>query len=704
MFPIEILLNIFQRLPHKSLAQVSLVCKDWYLAARSPILYRTLLIHNKKQLYKFIQTATIFSTQPPGHFVQHLILDDYFELDRLTNDDIKLLFATCPNITHIAGERIMFPSNVKSLAKSSIWHQFTHLPLWFTNKNKNWYEMVQQNNRYISLEFSITPEMFQPTIAVTIGDNIDNHDSHKPFIQIQKDQQIQRRKIKDYFIYEADDYDDLTNKDVIKTIDDEEYICYYSKILTFSTTFECLNNLWINFGGYNFSNRCYFYSKDLELDERTIESIHQFCPALESLTIQNLYMNVSAHYQNNVKSFLPTIKPCLSLKQLSLIDWFPKHNDCFDYIATKYSNLSELSLSLHLSIHPILDYTVINEMEGCKFGAGLQKIAAAPSVNPHLAKLSIDFNYSICVSEMDDIYRYKIFAWINNEFITSCLAYHPRLLLKLKYQQDLHDLIKYNIKDQLIDEIRQDHLCMNHLEELILLNEIGLMDTYIYFKKIADSGINYNNLTTLVIKYKYKECFGFYIWLDLFPNLKKMHLGGKIYIDLQQQLLQEQQKKIYKLEELEIKGGTVLLNNGFTSLGYACPLLHTLKLVESFINDSCFQQQQQHPTDVIIMDTPHLKLHRLVIMDIKTAKYNNFPIDVKRPFELIVTEAKKSNANGDDQPFIISSSSLDREKEGSKEKRKCNESERYIEKCFGEMFPSIKMILNCEHLDIVDCI
>ncbi|CAO3651062.1 unnamed protein product [Cunninghamella echinulata] len=699
MLPTEILINIFQHFSHKSLAQVSLVCKDWYLAACSPILYRTLLIHNKRQLYKFFQTTTLFNTQSPGYFVQHLILDDYFQWDRLTRDDIIFLFITCPNITHIAGEKIMFPSNFISLAESSIWHQFTYLPLWFTNKNKDWYKMIHQNNQYISIEFSITPEMFQSTTTTTSTVNVDHHDHHKSLIQIQQDQQIQRRKINDYFIYQADDHNGFVNKDIIEIIDDEEYVCYYNKIFTFSTTFMHLKHIWINFGGYNVSNKCYYYSKDLELDERTIESIHHSCPVLESLTIQNLYMNISAQYKNNMKSSLSTVKPCLSLKQLSLINWYPKHTACFDYIATKYSNLSELSLLLQSSIHPITKYALINEIEECNFGAGLQKIAAAPAVNPHLSKLSIDFNYSHSQNKTNDT---KVFAWINNEFIASCLAHHPRLLLKLKYQRSLHDLIIYNFKRQLKEEIQQDYSCMSHIEELGLLNEFSIIDTYICLKKMTDFGINYNHLSTLVIKYEYKECFGFYIWLDLFPNLKKMHLGGRMYIDLQQQ--QEQQNKLYKLEELEIKSSTIFLNNGFTSLGYACPSLHTLKLMKAIIKDDSFQQQQQDTTDIIMMDTPHLKLHRLAIMHIKTSNNENIPIYTKRPFELIVTETKNTNVNGDNQPFIISSASLDQEKENLKEKKIYNESKRVIKENSSEIYPSIKMILNCEYLAMFDYI
>ncbi|CAO3651066.1 unnamed protein product [Cunninghamella echinulata] len=710
MLPNEIILSIFQHLSHKFLAQVSLICKEWYLVSRSPIFYHTLYIHNKKQLYKFITTTILVNNKHPGYFVQHLILDDYFQRDPLTTADLELLSASCPNIFRIDAEENMIQCDSLSFTKNSIWQQLRYLPLWFTNKYKDWYKMVQQDNQHISLEFTITPDMFQHTITT----NNSGH-QYKSFIHIQNNPHLQKQKRNEGFTYGMDDsnFDEML-KNIIQTIDGEEYIYYQSKVFLFSTTFMHLKHLLLNFRSYSSEYNHHILPYSLELDERTIEAIHQSCPVLESLELDSFSMNISTQYRKMMKppppssSHLSTAltvsaNPYLLLKKLSLINCLLCHQNCFHFFATKYPNLSDLSLCL--VIDPKMN---INYIKKEIYKEGFQEMLSAYT---SLSKLSLDFgtldswvSNPITPSMIEE-------AWVSEEFI-SWLTNHPDILMNFTYESDIDKFIDttYQQKEEHKEKMKQKKIYLNRIEKLIL--HYNSSDTFLALENMTHFGISYDYLTTLVIQNVGFNWGGidfiFYKWLDLLPHLKKLkfkeedniwtdsHLYSTIDLRLEQE---QQQNKTYKLEELEIAYATLLLRDGFTCLGHLCPSLHTLKLNNIYIEDDHVQQQKN--TDIIVMDAPHLKLNQLFIGNIMI-KSTLDPLGIKeRAYELIVTETKNIHDNNRHQSFIINLPAFGQQN-CLKYKMEYTKDDFALKKNAEEEYPCIKIILNCEYVDMID--
>ncbi|KAI9304525.1 hypothetical protein BJ944DRAFT_266705 [Cunninghamella echinulata] len=711
MLPNGILIIIFQYLSHRFLAQISLVCREWYLVSRSSLFYHTLYIQNKKQLFKFIITTGLVNNKHPGHFVQYLILDDYFQWDPLTTTDLELISVSCPNIFRINARENMFHCDSLSLTKNNIWQRLTYLPLWFTNKNKDWYKIVQRSNQYISLEFAITPDMFQP-IAMT--DNCDHQ--HKSFIHIQNDPHLQTQKWNEDFIHEinTNDFDD-TVKNIIQNIGGKEYIYYQSKILLFSTTFMHLKHLLLNFENYSTEYNHHILPYSLGLDERTIEAIHQSCPVLESLELDSFSMNISMQYRRAMKPSLSlsptsttlalTENPCLFLKKLSLMNCRLFHQNCFHFFATKYPNLADLSLCL--VIDPEMN---INQIKKEAYKRGFLEMLSAYT---YLSTLSLDFAVTKNWCDYHTTLSMREETWVNEEFMF-WLASRPDILMDFKYKSLVNKFIDttYQQKEEYKEEMKHKYIYLDRINKLILYYISS--DTILYLKNMTHFGINYDYLTTLVIQNIDNTWYGidfkFYEWLDLLPNLKKLHLkdddnisinfGLCSTIDLRQEPAQ-QQNTTYRLEELEIIYAKVLLRNGFTHLGHLCPSLHTFKLNFIYIEDDCFEHQKT--TDIIVMDTPHLKLNQLFIKNIMTPSTLDLYGDKIRPFELIVTETIKIGNHNHNQPFVINLPAYD-QKYRIKHKMEYIKDDFVLKENADEDYPNIKIILNCEYVDMICCI
>ncbi|CAO3640604.1 unnamed protein product [Cunninghamella echinulata] len=311
-------------------------------------------------------------------------------------------------------------------------------------------------------------------------------------------------------------------------------------------------------------------------------------------------------------------------------------------------------------------------------------------------------------------------AWKDNGFL-SWLSNKPHPLKSLTYHHDWIRLIENDSeiknnenKDQL-SVLKQKYSFMDHLQELKLINERLIHKAFTNLSFMFKKGVYYNQLTTLNIIFTNEHpieeiLINFYSWLDLFPNLKKLMIeenNNMVYkgmdkrnlrIELQRQV--QQQNKIYPLEELNIIGAELLLVNGLTGIGHACPSLKKLRLIDVLVSDG--YDTINDNADVIIMDTPHLKLDEFVIANMYTAANKDIPKNIKRSFELITTESFKRNDNRD-QHFTIKLPSLC---EKGHVPYWCRIKRRtydiYDNK--DKEYPSIQVILNCEHVDFIYCI
>ncbi|CAO3653368.1 unnamed protein product [Cunninghamella echinulata] len=77
-----------------------------------------------------------------------------------------------------------------------------------------------------------------------------------------------------------------------------------------------------------------------DLDERTLENIHQQCPSLENLRLANFAMNIS----DGFNILLTELNPALSLKKLDLCGEIFDERSC-KYLSMKYPQLKTLLLN-----------------------------------------------------------------------------------------------------------------------------------------------------------------------------------------------------------------------------------------------------------------------------------------------------------------------------------------------------------------------
>ncbi|CAO3640600.1 unnamed protein product [Cunninghamella echinulata] len=298
---------------------IKIVCQD--------LSHRDLFnIYNKKQLNKFIDFAITTTTtiskvnsQPVCNLVKQIIIDDFYKWDNLTQQDLKCLHNACPNIKSLDGFELVSTIGGLTFYELPNWHQWVQVPRWLTERDRQLYQCIQPNNNYQSLEFSVLREMVQWT-----DDNHGNNEKTKNkkgfYLQGWKDNQLQKLKACDCF-FAFNSHNIPQPQPAVTTengLEEVNYYYYYSQIITLPTTisFMHLNHLLLDFEEWNRTSTSQL--DILKFDERIIESIHQACPILGSLHLREFNMNLSNQYRTFMKSTSSTIKPCLTLKQLTL--------------------------------------------------------------------------------------------------------------------------------------------------------------------------------------------------------------------------------------------------------------------------------------------------------------------------------------------------------------------------------------------------
>ncbi|CAO3640608.1 unnamed protein product [Cunninghamella echinulata] len=691
------------------------VNNNWYIIC-STFFYRTLKFYYKEQLYKFIEfaTTTKINQQPICNLVRHIILDDCFERDPLIQANLKRLHDTCPNISSIDCQRHFNISKDLNFSELSNWFKWSKLPFWITKHDKKWYQYIQPHNNYTSLGICIKKNMVQWADQHD-GNSNDNNDKKKNecafYLQGWKINQLQKLKIHSSFIFPRFqhklDVERIESSNEDNEDDDKAYFYYYyyNKMVTLPATisFIHLKHLLIDFYELCKNHREKLYG--LNFDERIIESILQSCPDLESLHMNHFYMNLSNSYQTLVNEttasvLSPTIKPYLPLKSLTLESCTFLHPECFDYFGIKFKNLS--TLSLYTNMNSFTNTEICNKYQISYYNM--------LSAFYHLSTLSTsshfwEIEYYTC-GNPETWKDTKLLYWLSNKPkpLTSLTCYYNLLSLTEDVIDD-----KYN-DDQQLKKLKQKYSYIAHLQELKLMNQRYLNEPFINLTSMFKIGICFGNLTTFIIEYTFlfppeDNCIQLYSWLDLLPNLKKLIIhdtlpymfdSNKKNFILELHQHHQQRNKTYPLEELIIRNAELSLVNGLTGLGYTCPSLKKLRLIDVLISDG---YHTRNNADIIVMDAPHLKLDEFIIKNMITTTNKDIPGNIKRSLELMVTESNSRNTNRH-QSFTIKSPLLC-EKKDSNGQNVCNRSGYKIYECQDYIYSTIKIILNCEYADLV---
>ncbi|KAI9306529.1 hypothetical protein BJ944DRAFT_263427 [Cunninghamella echinulata] len=674
-FPNEILEHIFTYLSHWNKTQCALVDKKWNDILRLPLFYKTITIYNSKQLEKFIQMATtVYINQHlVGFFVENLLLEGYCNGLEDNQDIIPLirrLNVACPNVNYIDSILSVYGHSPYDF---SLWPNLKTIPGWVQNRDKNWYQRISNhNNKYTSLEFNINNNMIAqlhpPTEEEEEEEEKEKGEDTK-LILFEKDQHMELRKLTDYPIAKhylnIHDINDNDRIDII--INNEEYTHYSGSIMSFSikvkANFMHLKDLTIGFQQCAYYVYCFGEEIRFEMDERTIENIHQSCPQLESLALKDIVINISNQYiqhkllSSPASSDLFMYQPCRSLKKLTLHQLSPQHPYCFDYFSKKYPQLTNLNMQLII-------LTWDNESTAFNKECELSLMDMITHY-PNLSSLSVGM-MDPTFDSMASLHWIEPF-WNHSAFF-KWLSQNPTQLRSLAYPFSFHTIEKNNDDNNGVvnkynrflplpldtpdtnndntdddddeneeeSEIKQRYAYLDHIKELNLVNEFNSNETYhyLFYIKEIKHYTNFLNLTSLHLKHfglafgKWKAKRGpldIYSWLKLFPNLKRLQLDNVLTINMDNDdvvddidkgndkkiekssipIKQSNQKKSFPLEELVLKNCTIRTINGLANLSDACPHLHILKIEKvEFITT-----QEEEKEKVKYQGSPYLSLY-----------------------------------------------------------------------------------------------
>ncbi|CAO3640724.1 unnamed protein product [Cunninghamella echinulata] len=442
-----------------------------------------------------------------------------------------------------------------------MWPQLTTLPKYITNNDPQWYQRIYSTKEPItSLAFIIKNNMIQPY------NNNNNHDNdyNEKLLELKTDNYTSRRKTEDYRV--AKHYLGAQYNNHMEIIDNEEYITYVGKILSFSPTsssaFVHLKDLTIDF-----SKRLNGFATGLELDERTLDSIHQSCPVLASLKIYYLYLNISDQYIKSYPSTYNSITPSYSLKEFYLLCVRILHPACFHYFSNKYPYLTKLHIDPHWSIkHSDSSFQsqfVISFHDMIEGFTHLSSLTFLPFYG-----YTFDGSNNLFTSPLDYWCKKRFIYWLHDN-PTQLKALHIGDVLYMFDEEGLHDhdddyylyfnpnndyisnrmiptsttttMERNSDKQQRQQQRENRFIYLDYLKELTLsLYESTIPLTYnhlnsIYMKRqlpfTSITSLTIDNQTELVLysKYSYlknKKANAFYFmdWIKMLPHLKKLHL------------------------------------------------------------------------------------------------------------------------------------------------------------------------------------
>ncbi|CAO3642578.1 unnamed protein product [Cunninghamella echinulata] len=655
--PDELLQHIFTFLSQRYVASASLVCKKWLVLTRNPQFYKTIIIYSTKQLRKFLNIATTLkitkNNTPVGYFVYSIKIDN-----TCSNimEQLESLYCCCPNVKNMDG----LPSD-----SYFPWPTLTTIPYRFTLSDRS-LSLHKQHNIIISLSFTIEPE----------NNNNNNH-----LIQVQKDLQKRYRpvrKMNDSLFF-------LNNEETTSTTNQDEHLieCYgYTIFFLSPSSWTQLKILYLDFQTLYIRSDVFIYG----FDERVLDVIRTTCPQLESLILEEFFMNISDDYRFKITSSsttttmtrnINTIYPHTSLKQLRLNNCALNDILCFDYFSKHYPNTTDLDLILLWN-----GYDNNGECENYKLSL-FNMITGFTCLKKLSASIKNE-NNSINLSIKDKVWpSLELYQWFMD---------HPTQLKELDYPFDLltieNDYLKQLQPSSLSSSpllCYQQNVNLNrslayirHLTSLTLRLENNISQILDYLQS-GDSNNHVSlSLTSLTInkdEYRRTRIYSrgpcneendFFIdqWLNAFPNLKEMKLLGFLNIkkrkkEKKQEVddpQQQQCRTAYALKELSITGAFLdmtsdLLKGFFES----CPTLRILKfcvidflhttknpVLPYFILSSLPPIKDENGMDYMIIDIPHLHLDTLSICYLRGEIFGMISVE-NTPIKLMVNQIGLKN-------------------------------------------------------------
>ncbi|KAI9304123.1 hypothetical protein BJ944DRAFT_267320 [Cunninghamella echinulata] len=316
--PSEILYDILTRLySQRDFSNCLRVCKRWQSVLSVPTIYSTVELASSSQVIKFFhfaKTVTIDGV-PIGHFVYCLKL----HTRDLSKEIIAKIPYTLPNIQHVIEltedrryrERLQQKLQITNL---------THLYYWNAPLEPKSMQLINVN-KVTFLQFYVHENYLYLT---------NQHASHQQF-GLRQDMDRKCSVLRD----------DEETADSGLAVEAGEMFYHYSKILELPYLMH-LTTL-----GIEFVELDQWDTINYDLDERTLESIHQSCPLIKSLQFKSLKMNISDSFETLLTSS-SGIKPITSLKALEIYGCIYDAR-CYYYLSVKYPQLEQLKLSLKWS-------------------------------------------------------------------------------------------------------------------------------------------------------------------------------------------------------------------------------------------------------------------------------------------------------------------------------------------------------------------
>ncbi|KAI9303397.1 hypothetical protein BJ944DRAFT_250715 [Cunninghamella echinulata] len=553
--PKEIIHIIYSHLPQKSLARCALLCKSLYQATRVPKLYYSIKIVNYQQLIAFLQMATTTKINDifVGNFVRYLYLEDLFTMQsEIPISDVFDLHEACPNLQYID----TLSTDLKEARNGfPCWQKLTHMNSWVTIYDKSWYLHRQQQSQ---------PQQ-QPNEVINPIINLDL------YLASYEDKIIEI-KYKEQFSFYNKSSNNLGS----------------SSFLSFTSNWNNLTSLTLILGYLASFERCI-------INDHTFESIHQTCPSLKELTMDDLELFISDDYL----CFHQLVTSCNTLTLLRLRRCTIMNSEILDYFLIKYPRLTTLDFRLEMNDDDIPD----------GFGSSFFNLI---SNLYHLKHLIIIYFDSLRCTSYIDHFQPSDYFFPHAEFRQWYLN-SPHQLQTLRYPYPLSLPLQLDNNEQISGNTDKN----NDSPILYLDQERTLIDD-LFFKNENKSKAA-SMLTFLIVDGR-REQRAFYPisnYLNIFSNLKRLELFYDYLYDFK---LENNQVilplAIYPLEELEIYNCHIHLNAELSTLFKRCPRLKVIHWKQVFfsINYENFSFRfldMNRGTLEILVDFKHLDLEKV---------------------------------------------------------------------------------------------
>ncbi|CAO3634500.1 unnamed protein product [Cunninghamella echinulata] len=479
--------------------------------------------------------------------------------------DVFNLHEACPNLQYID----TLSTDLKEARDGfPYWKKLTHMNSWVTIYDKSWYLHRQQQQQQPN-------EVLNPVINLDL------------YLASYEDR-IMEIKYKEQFSFYNNSSNNSNNN------------LGSSSFLSFTSNWNNLTSLTLILGYSASFERC-------TINDHTFESIHQTCPSLKELTMDDLELFISDDYLR----FHQLVTSCNTLTLLRLRRCTVMNSEILDYFLKKYPRLSTLDFRLEMNDDDIPD----------GFGTSFFNLISNLYHLKHLIIIYFDSlrctTYSDYFQPSDDFFPHAEFRqwYLNSPHQIQTLRYPYPLSLPL--QLDHAQLLSEN------NNFENKNNDKNNGLPIIYLDQQPTLIDDLFFKNENKSKAA-SILTSLIIDGRREQRTFYPIsnYLSIFSNLKRLEL---FYDDLYDFKVENNQavspSTIYPLEELEIYNCHIHLNVGLSTLFKRCPRLKIIHWKQVFFSINyrersfrCLGSSRDAPE--ILVDLKNLDLEKIFMESI----------------------------------------------------------------------------------------